>query len=903
MKRIAMLAVCLAISGMACAPREGGPPHRERHTKTLTLPVWSLDVVEEIAADRAAYSGKTLVIRRAYLDPTRDLRLGKAVCRFPLRGGGTVVMRTERVPGWLRQWTGAPLKLEAALHPPRESAEGEAPDGPVLRGLTIDFANPIELACVEIERGEDGGWLIARVANYRGEKASATLEARFGTVHRRTFHRLAPGEAEEVRVKLFGPTPPAWPELPPEDRRLRLRCHDGSEVWVDLGKWLEEPPTSLLDWGYEFNPPGNACLALSRAEAELERFAALELRSYLGQFTNANIEPVEPEAIEALPVQPLLVVGTPRQNPLAAALVGAAGLGKRLRAVGDDGYLLKTVRHGGRPTLLVAASTPHGLVHAVYGLLEHYGVRFTLGGARVPARGAFHVLEIDEAKSPVFSRRRLVASGPDPTSTARWSHRQWLSMFDMAAKNRFDEVVVPLDGLEATFACSPGRSRGAVFPFEVGAYSCVAEAYLAHQQGLAILADYARRRGLELSFARRSPEGRLVTVVPPHCVEGRSTLRGVGQPIELLEDAGDFLGLPRVEETAKRLAKLVAAKAPMLSMPYRGGGGGRASYAAKFAWDPTLTPEAYFRGWAETLCEGDAMGKLAGAVLAVDRLDEDLLAAAPRPFGLGVPLVMPVEEDDLACDWAELRARASSASVASQMAELKSQSEKLRDIQNRIDPIHAQFREALGTIAPPWEEPLFEAAPATRRRERISEAIYRFRALLGALASVQEGMLAYYTGLGNPGEALPQLRVASAKYRKARRILLWMRRRTSRSDLEPTLASLAERLREQAERLAEWLGPVNEAEPTVRLRLPGSDAIVHLFRTRSNDIYAAYKLEGHETVHLRLNTREARLFRRGRPPRTIRAEGGLFLVSLDTVPVYIVRRTAWPGQPPGEGGP
>ena len=84
----------------------------------------------------------------------------------------------------------------------------------------------------------------------------------------------------------------------------------------------------------------------------------------------------------------------------------------------------------------------------------------------------------------------------------------------------------------------------------------------------------------------------------------------------------------------------------------------------------------------------------------------------------------------------------------------------------------------------------------------------------------------------------------------------------------------------------------------MRLRAQGSEAIIHLFRTPERNIYAVYRLAGHETVHLRLNAAEARLFRRGQPVTTIRASGGAFLVSIGTMPACIVtRRAAWPGQP------
>jgi len=491
-----------------------------------------------------------------------------------------------------------------------------------------------------------------------------------------------------------------------------------------------------------------------------------------------------------------------------------------------------------------------------------------------------------------------VAVGPRRQWTARWSQWEWLALFDAAAKNRLNEVVVPLDGLRATFAYSPGRSREAVFPFDVGPYSCVAEAYLAHQRGLALVADVARRRGLDLAFARRGSDGTLRRVNRPACLSGSGVgARDVGQVVAVSEEPGDFLGLPRVEEAAAAAGELLRAGGSALAVPFGPGARFRSGFLAQFAWDKALTPVGFYRHWAATLCDGEAAAGLADAAMRVDKLDEAVLAAAPKPYGRGVALALPVEADDLRCEWRRLRARAGGAEVRAHLAAIKAQSRALRELQRQLDPIIADIREALGSVEPPWEAEAFEAATATRRAERITLASYMLRSLLGALASVQEGTLAYYAGLAKPQEALAQLRVASSKYRKARRIMLWIAHGDVWTALEPSLVSTAEQVHVQASRLAEWLGPAAEAEPSVRLRAEGSEAIIHLFRSPEHHVYAVYLLEGHETIQLRLPAARARLFRRGKPPATIEATGGAFLVSVDTTPVYLVtRRAPWPGQ-------
>jgi len=902
MNRTPALALGMMLCGFACTPAGDAPLgvrslREQRGRKTITLSAWTRDVAEEIAAEPQAYTGKTLVVQKAYLNPKADVVIGKNTVRYPLRGGGTAVVALASVPEWLRQWTSAPLALTGMLHPVRSTP---TPSGAelMLRAQSVALAHPLELTAVRIDPQADATWLVAHLENFGGHPASATLELRFGSLsQQRSVEGLPPNESAQVRLRLFGPQQPPWDDLGPEKRRLSVRFSDRSALALDLAKWLEEPADTLLDWGYSFSAPGNATLALSQTDAELERYAALELRSQLAQFTDANIEPREPDAAEPLPQRPLLVVGTPAHNALAAELVRTAGLADRLRAVGPEGYVLKTLQHGGRPTILVAAPAPRGVVYGVYALLEHYGVRFTFTGARPPGRRPFRVLDADEASAPLFAHRRLVAMGHDATATARWTQWEWLAMIDRAAESRFAEIVVPLNGLDTTFGYAPGSSQTAAFPFDVGPYTCVAEAYVDHVRTLAMLADHARRRGIQLTFAAWAPDGTLLRTAPPPCLQGYPTSGKVGEAIDVLDDPGDFLGLLRVEEAAGRVAQLLKDKASTLSVPYRRGASARASFLAHRAWDATFDVRTYYASLAASLSEGETAVRLAEAVLQFDRLDADVLAAAPHPFGLGPAPVLPVEPAHLACDWAQLRTQATGSAAADQMARLKNQSRKLRDLQAKLDPLHKALLEALGGDAAAEDDPLFSSAPAVRRRERISEAVYRFRALLGALASIQEAAMAYNAGLAEPADALPNLRVAAGKLRKARRILLWVLRRAQGSDTEAPLTELAERLDEQAKLLAEWLGPAAEAEPTVRLNVGGSSAVVHLFRTSSSDVYAAYTLKGQETVHLRLSAPEARLFRRGQPPKLIEAEGGLFLVALDRVPIYLVaRRTAWPGQ-------
>ena len=354
------LALGLLSCAIGCRPRQGPPSERQpaRLPDTLLLPVWDLDVAEDVATDPGSYRCKALVIRKAYLDPKRDVQIARGRATFSLRGGGKVLMPADAVPAWLRRWTAAPLTIEARVHPPRRVL-GDAVPAPTLTASFIDFTHPIELAAIRIGRDKEGTWLTAHVENYRGHPAAATLTLRFGTVDEtRTLEAVKPGGATQVRLKLFGAHEPAWAELPPEERRLTLTFADGASVAVDPGQWLAEAQDGRLDTSYSFIAPANTALLLSNSspKAELERFAALKLRAYLTRFTDANIEPREPSASAPLPPKlPLLVVGTPAHNPVAAAIVREAGHGERLLGLGPVGYLLTTLKHAGRPALQDAA--------------------------------------------------------------------------------------------------------------------------------------------------------------------------------------------------------------------------------------------------------------------------------------------------------------------------------------------------------------------------------------------------------------------------------------------------------------------------------------------------------------------------------------------------------------------
>ena len=70
-----------------------------------------------------------------------------------------------------------------------------------------------------------------------------------------------------------------------------------------------------------------------------------------------------------------LLVGTPASSPQVAAL----GLGSALRALGDEGYLIRAVTVGGRPTLVIAANRDLGLLYGTFRFLRELQAHRPLG--------------------------------------------------------------------------------------------------------------------------------------------------------------------------------------------------------------------------------------------------------------------------------------------------------------------------------------------------------------------------------------------------------------------------------------------------------------------------------------------------------------------------------------------
>ncbi|MGO8744817.1 MAG: alpha-glucuronidase family glycosyl hydrolase [Thermoguttaceae bacterium] len=125
-----------------------------------------------------------------------------------------------------------------------------------------------------------------------------------------------------------------------------------------------------------------AAIVVGRDAGDFHRWVAGELQRYIKQLSGAELAIVASDKLPA--AKPLIVVGAPQANPLAAAaeekrLVKFSGLK-------PDGLVLKRIELGGVPVLLAGGNDETGTMYAAYELLERLGIVFQLTNDIIPQR-------------------------------------------------------------------------------------------------------------------------------------------------------------------------------------------------------------------------------------------------------------------------------------------------------------------------------------------------------------------------------------------------------------------------------------------------------------------------------------------------------------------------------------
>lgn len=146
-----------------------------------------------------------------------------------------------------------------------------------------------------------------------------------------------------------------------------------------------------------------ATLWMGPSADAVERFADLELRRYLAQMLGQDLgsrSSAQPWSL------PSLYLSTGTSVPPSTLPMLAAGLP-------PDGYVLR----GDGGGVLLQASTPRGLLYAVYGLLKHLGARWFFPGPRgefIPRLETLALDGLDIVSAPVVRQRGVLIRGTSP---------------------------------------------------------------------------------------------------------------------------------------------------------------------------------------------------------------------------------------------------------------------------------------------------------------------------------------------------------------------------------------------------------------------------------------------------------------------------------------------------------
>jgi hypothetical protein len=162
--------------------------------------------------------------------------------------------------------------------------------------------------------------------------------------------------------------------------------------------------------------------------SELAALAGRELADYAGRiFTEGAALTDDPDAAR-------IFIGTHASNPVIRMMLdnGTMKLPKGPNA--DQGYVLFTAPG----KVYVAAASDKALLHAVYDLLEQYGVFFQISGERLPEPASFKVLPLDISRTPVFPKRGLLPWDNFSCGMSGYDLVDFRQLIDQMARMRFN---------------------------------------------------------------------------------------------------------------------------------------------------------------------------------------------------------------------------------------------------------------------------------------------------------------------------------------------------------------------------------------------------------------------------------------------------------------------------------
>jgi hypothetical protein len=180
----------------------------------------------------------------------------------------------------------------------------------------------------------------------------------------------------------------------------------------------------------------SAAIVVGDRAADLERLAAKELQRYLYRMSGSVLPLTGESAWKQEPKRPMILLGTPQSNAVLAAVTAGAGIDASQSALGDQGFVVKTLDVQQRPVAAIAAATPVGVLYGAYTLLEQMGVGFYLGGDALPGHDLPLELpaSLEVRQKPVFAVRGSLPWYNFLNSPTTWDLDDFKYFFDQISK-------------------------------------------------------------------------------------------------------------------------------------------------------------------------------------------------------------------------------------------------------------------------------------------------------------------------------------------------------------------------------------------------------------------------------------------------------------------------------------
>jgi hypothetical protein len=177
-----------------------------------------------------------------------------------------------------------------------------------------------------------------------------------------------------------------------------------------------------------------ASIVLGEGASPAYRYAATELLKYLHDLCGAQFS-VIPEAklSSKAKQQTLIFVGGPAVN--ASLLALAQKLRLNLTRLKAGGFVIKTGRFKGHPSVVVAGQDGFSTLYGVYNLVERLGATFLLTGDILPRpRAVLSVPRLDVRQEPAFRRRGFLLQEAGYDNLTTFSYQDYSNLLDQMAK-------------------------------------------------------------------------------------------------------------------------------------------------------------------------------------------------------------------------------------------------------------------------------------------------------------------------------------------------------------------------------------------------------------------------------------------------------------------------------------